>query len=348
MLKLISALFSKKSATPKPTAHTYDIEPPTHLSAAGVADFALQDSMVVVAGTPAPDWDKLYAWTASIAEPAAQAAAWERAELAWLNHLRVALGSQYHLDVLGEAVVLSSLDEKSAATILHYMTKTLQRIVGLLKDVAQVPSGGRDILIVLDDEQQYYEYVSRYYADDGEYALSSGMYINYGCAHFVCVKSEITAIEPIIAHEMTHSCVAHLPIPTWLNEGLAVNTESKLCRIPHSEFSPAEMRTKHQQFWTEATIQEFWSGQSFLRSDDGNRLSYDLGRILVQHLSPNWPRFAQFACAANFKDGGAQAAHQFLGIELGAMVAALFEIDDNAKFSPEPSGWHANPERGGF
>ena len=348
MLKLISALFSKKPTTPKPQVQTYDVEPPTHLSAAGVGDFALQDSMVVVAGTPAPDWDKLYAWTTSIAEPSAQAAAWEHAELAWLNHMRVALGSHYHVDVLGEAVVLSSLDEKSAAAILHYMTKTLQRIVGLLKDVAQVPSGGRDILIVLDDEQHYYEYVSRYYAEDGEYALSSGMYINYGCAHFVCVKSEISAIEPIIAHEMTHSCVAHLPIPTWLNEGLAVNTESKLCRTPYSEFTPAQIHEKHQAFWNETTIQEFWSGKSFLRTDDGNRLSYDLGRILVQHLAPNWPQFAQFTRAANLNDGGAAAARQHLGVDLGAMVAALFAIEETQNFGPNPSTWPTQPARGAF
>ena len=29
-------------------------------------------------------------------------------------------------------------------------------------------------------------------------------------------------------HEMTHGSVAHLPLPLWLNEGLAVNTERRL------------------------------------------------------------------------------------------------------------------------
>ena len=120
MLKLISALFSKKPTTPKPQVQTYDVEPPTHLSAAGVGDFALQDSMVVVAGTPAPDWDKLYAWTTSIPEPAAQAAAWEQAELAWLNHMRVALGSHYHVDGEDATSPVDALNKALLAKLFHF------------------------------------------------------------------------------------------------------------------------------------------------------------------------------------------------------------------------------------
>jgi hypothetical protein len=352
MLKLISALFSKKpnAANAKETtpSQLQNSTPPAVLKAAGVPDFPLQEALVFVSGTPVPNWNQLHQWLDTIPDDTARSLAWADAEIAWLSHVQQALGPQYHISVMGDAVVLSSLEPKIANTVLVFMTKTLQRVVRLLADLAQIPSGGRDILIVLDTEQQYYEYVSRYYAEDGEYSLSSGMYIHGGCGHFVCVKSDLAVIEPIIAHEMTHSCLSHLPIPAWLNEGLAVNTETKLCSAAGSEFTPAEMRVKHQQFWNESTIQEFWSGKSFLRTDDGNRLSYDLGRILVLHLSPNWAQFAQFARAANLADGGLKAAHTHLHIDLGAMVTALFEIEENAKFSPDPSCWGADPERGAF
>ena len=141
----------------------------------------------------------------------------------------------------------------------------------------------REVLIVFSDQDAYYRYVSHAYPDDGEFAFSSGMFLHAGCPHFVTVHDDEThAVERVIAHEMTHASVAHLSIPLWLNEGLAVNMEDRLMgRLPKL-FTPAELRHKHLAFWSRDTIQEFWSGRSFGRPDDGNMLSYDLAQILAR------------------------------------------------------------------
>lgn len=147
---------------------------------------------------------------------------------------------------------------------------------------------------------------------------------------------------------MVHSLVSHLPIPAWLNEGLAVNTEKRLSPSGRPLFSPHEMHAKHLDFWGVDEIQEFWSGKSFLRPDDGNMLSYDLACILVDQLSTDWPRFATFVNDANLEDAGAGAAAQHFDMDLGAAVSALLEKESEADWRPDPRKWIEPPERGAF
>jgi hypothetical protein len=171
------------------------------------------------------------------------------------------------------------------------------------------------------------------------------MFINAGYGHFVCVQSDMRAIEPIIAHELTHMLVMHLPIPAWLNEGLAVNTERIVSEPGGWGYTPQEMREMHARFWNESTIQEFWSGKSFLRTDDGNLLSYDLARQLVTVLSQDRARFVAFVNAADRQDGGQAAASEHMGAELEMAVTVLL---GEGAWRPAPEVWTHDTERGGF
>jgi hypothetical protein len=297
---------------------------------------------------PVPDWRSLTDWVAGIPDPLEQARAWSNAELAWLAHLQAALGPQYHVAHHEQAVLLSTLEPNVAMATVKFMTKTLARIGTVLGGIGKPAEWGRDILLVFDNEDTYYRYVSRYYPEDGEFSFSSGMHISHGCSHFATFKAELRTIEPVIAHEMTHGCLAHLPIPAWLNEGLAVNTERRLCPPATQQYTPQQLHWMHQQFWTPARIQEFWSGKSFLRPDEGCLLSYELGRILVEQLSADWAGFAAFANAADANDSGAEAAIKHLGVELGATVPALFGFDPSEQWAPRPDQWRSAPERGAF
>ena len=330
----------------------------------------------MVQGLPVPDWKAVTGWV--VAHPAgkAQANAWIAGERAWLDHLRVALGTDYHLAERRDALLLSTLAPHIAGATLDFMNKTQQRILRVLDGVAQVAEWGRDILIVFDNEDRYYEYVSRYYPDAGGFAFSGGMHINDGCSHFVTMKADLLAIQPVIAHEMTHGLVAHLPLPAWLNEGIAVNTEQRLCGRPQSLFTPYQMHEKHLRFWGDEEIQQFWSGKSFLRDDEGNLLSYDLARIIVEQFSKDWDTFRRFVLAAHVADAGSAAAREVLGVDLGDVVSALLERDAIAEadseansevdsevapdadaesdarlivtWSPDPALWNEAPERGAF
>ena len=165
------------------------------------------------------------------------------------------------------------------------------------------------------------------------------MHLNAGCAHFATVKADLRAIEPVIAHEMTHGCLAHLPLPPWLNEGLAVNTEHRIAGVTGAHLTAHELHQKHLAFWGVQEIQQFWSGESFHRADDGNMLSYDLARILVAQFAKNWEAFKNFVLEADAADAGAASARENLRLDLGAVVCALFEKDLRPQWSPDPSRW---------
>jgi len=258
---------------------------------------------------------------------------------AWLLHVRDALGGGAHLTETAEAWVVSAYPDRTARAAAAYITATRQRIARLLEGLASFREHERSILIVFDNEEDYYQYVANYYRDDGEFAFSGGMFINAGCPHFVMVLADLSAIEPVIAHEMTHSALAHLGIPLWLDEGIAVNSEQQLAISYRSAQQTLELLEKHRVFWTADTIQEFWSGDSFHRTDDGNALSYDLARAMVALAGRQWDAFRRFVNAAQRSDSGAAAAHQELGLELGALAASAIGLRPREDWTPRPGAW---------
>lgn len=348
MLKFLQSVLNGR-----PSGHPSEAEPelssplPWSVEIADAEVLSLEPIMERVHGFPHFDWDAVYRWIDSLPEDR-RPNAWVKCERAWLAHLRDSMGTGYSLRESGNAVLLSTLPLNMAEVTLDFMTKTESRILRVLDGVAQSAEWGMNILVVFDDHDAYYRYVSHFYPDSGEFAMSSGMHINAGCGHFITVKDDLHAIEPVIVHEMVHGLVGHLPIPAWLNEGLAVNTEKRLSPSGSPLFSPHEMHEKHLDFWGADEIQEFWSGKSFLRPDDGNMLSYDLARILVDQLSADWPRFAKFVNDANMEDAGADAAARHLDIDLGAAASALLEKEFDATWHPDPRNWIEPPEKGAF
>lgn len=335
MLKLLQSFFAKNLVPNTRSSILNSVELPTEIVIGAEHFFPISD-ILQSNGYPHFNWITIRKWIEAI-DPELQAEAWAQFEIAWLQHMRAVLGSNYNLVGESDAILLSTLEPNVELATLGFINRTLQRIIRLLDGVAQKPEWGKDILVIFDDDESYYKYVSQFYPEEGEFARSGGMYINDGCGHFVTVKADLHAIEPVIAHELTHSCVGHLPLPTWLNEGLAVNTEHQLIPPAAHMFTPQQMHEKHMDFWGHAEIQEFWSGKSFFRNDDGNMLSYDLGRIIVDQLSRDWPRFRKFVNSAQNTDAGAAAAASQFGMELGSLVCTLLERETSPAWSPDLS-----------
>jgi hypothetical protein len=292
------------------------------------------------------DWDAAHRWLAPAANEDERARSWGELEQAWLLHLRDALGAAYGLRQQDDVLLLSALPARQAGLLIDFVQRSRARVLQLLDGLGETPSWGFEILIVFDDEDSYYAYTSGYFPDAGEFGLSSGMHINAGCSHFVTTRAELQSIEPVVVHELTHACLGHLPIPAWLNEGLAVNTERRLSPMPGLR---RPTRSQHQAYWTPARLQDFWCGRSFLSPDEGQELSYDLACLLVEGFAAGGsPRFREFALAAKGEDAGLQAAHEHLGVELGAAMASLLDRDDAASWAPDATRWPHAPERGAF
>ena len=311
-------------------------------------EFALAPHLKWHNGYPLLDWQKVRAWVDAIISEDERARAWDACGRAWVLHFRDALGPAFHLVESDTARVLSSLAPNVAQAAADFMGKTLRRIQTVLGGIAQPAPWGKDLLIVFDDQERYYRYVSYYYPESGEFAFSGGMHINGDGSHFVTVKDDLRQIEPVIAHEMTHACLGHLPLPAWLNEGLAVNTERRLTGVRPVLTTPERMHHKHRRFWSVVSIQRFWSGKSFMEPGESNTLSYDLARIIVEQLARDWETFKQFVLVADRADAGAAAARKCLGLELGELVTRLLERDTPRSWSPDPAQWDGEAERGGF
>lgn len=330
-----------KSLMPAPAAPTKREAAPAWVALKGGLEFPLERHVARHEGLPIVDWEKAQAWVDGL-DPGRRGEAWRACERGWLLHFRDALGMGFRLDESGTAALVSSLAPNAARATLEFMDRTARRVAAVLGELAGDPAPGKDILILFDDGESYYRYVSHYYPETGEFATSGGMHITRGgCGHFVSVKREdLRELEAMIAHEMTHGALSHLPLPLWLNEGLAVNTERRLAGVPREALGVPEKRHERmRRFWSVVSIQEFWSGASFERPGESNELSYELARVVVEALAGDWERFARFARAADAADAGAAAAAEHLGLDLGEAVTALLERDTPKSWSPDPSKW---------
>jgi hypothetical protein len=298
---------------------------------------------------PLPVWEEIAKAERPESTPAQRDAYWTAAAGRWLQAMATRLPSPYRIHESEDFLLLSALEDRQIEVFMQFCQSLRRRIVRNLGDIAVPRSDGKHVVMVFATEDEYYDYIAHYYPDDGgEYAMSSGMFIQNGYGHFALFDGEMEQMQPVIAHELTHCLLSHLRIPAWLNEGLAVNTEQAI--FPHladprrSLYLPHEIRDKHAAFWNADTIQEFWSGKSFLRSDDGNMLSYDLAKRIVAVAARGEEAFRAFVLAAEMHDAGVSAEHR-LGYPLEHLVIPVLGEGD---WVPAPERWQEGVERGQF
>jgi len=291
-----------------------------------------------------PDFERAREWGAAFPSEH-QSDAWRAVQRAWVAWLAAQYGGAYRVHESEHALLMSAQTPKLANTALSYLSLTMRRVSRSLGRLA-LPQPETQVVLLLHDHDDYYRYLSGLYPDDGEFAMSSGVHFSGPAPHFAVNGEDLTSIEATLVHEMTHAYLTHLPIPAWLNEGLAVNMEMTFGRVADARHLLA-LQKKHRKYWTPENIQEFWCGRSYQRPDEGHELSYDLGRLLVAGMSEDWGRFEAFALAAMVDDAGAAAAAEHLEIDLGEFVRHFLERDDG-EWAPDPKHWAISPERWPF
>lgn len=307
---------------------------PAQIDRPGHAPIELARFTLSAHGWPVFNWRALREQLDVIDDEHARGQALLACQRAWLLHLRDAMGPYATLQETDAAWVVSTLEPRSVAATADFVARTRQRVNRVLLPLAAPHPDVKSILLVFDNEDDYYHYTAAYDASEGESAFSGGMFIDAGCPHFVTRRDDLTRIEPVIAHELTHAALSHLALPLWLDEGIAVNTEHRLTGATRGEHTPHELQQMHLRFWGDEEIQQFWTGASFRRPDDGNKLSYDLARIIVEQLGKDWPTFSAFAADASRDDAGAAAAQQHFGMTLGDIASALLQRDPSPAWEP--------------
>ena len=290
-------------------------------------------------GFPRPDWKAINDEVEKNHKEAQQNALWLRISECWMEKLLTALPESYSLHESDNFFLVTSESPDYVSLFQGFLERTRKRILTALQGIASDEGFGKHVVLIFDDIDTYYAYLSYFYEEDGVFGLSSGVYLNRGYGHFAFPHQELSYAEAIAAHEMTHALVSHLPIPAWLNEGMAVSIENLIVSSAPLRMDN-ETYARHRAFWGEEEIQEFWSGEVFARPDEGQELSYQLAQFAVNSLSQDYESFIAFSNRAHLNDGGEAAAYEVFEGSLGNLIAQYF---GEGKWAPNPQSWEDEP-----
>jgi hypothetical protein len=290
--------------------------------------------MPIEQGFPRPDWSTIA--TAIETQPMENwNELWTDRAREWVEAIGATLGGAYQLTESETFLVLSAQDKRYVNLLSGFMERARRKILTSLDGIALDDGYGKHVALIFDEQEPYYEYMSYHYPPEGEFALSSGVFLNTDYGHFAFPYLHLSEAEATSAHELTHACLRHIPIPLWLNEGLAVTMEGDICghHLPRMD---SERFNMHAAYWNASTIQEFWSGHAFNRPDEGSGLSYELANQCVRALARDYKLFSSFANAAVHDDAGEAAAVATFGCGLSALITGFFGDGD---WTPQPKEW---------
>jgi hypothetical protein len=323
---------------PKPTAlqsATIPELPPPRFFDAASASGAFREAD----GFQRADWQVIEHWIEVNVSLLGFEAARNEAALYWIGLLRDDLGASYYVLTSTHAVLLTDKPLETARWLLSYIERVDVTIRARLSGVAWRGASAKKVVLIFSELDDYYQYLA-YYLKEGVQPASGGVCIPWGFTHVAMPWRDEASAANTIVHELTHDCLAHKPLPRWLDEGVAMTLERAI-GPPHSypgqgeqnllytrsiNWQPPlmweELAERHFAFWTEEKIQHFWAGTSFYEPGDSNELSYSLGEVLVKLLSER-PGFIAFLEKADQGDAGQTAALDILGIDLGDTAATF-------------------------
>ncbi|HAV60933.1 MAG TPA: hypothetical protein DCY13_01025 [Verrucomicrobiales bacterium] len=285
-----------------------------------------------------PDWEAIAAAIEN--QPADEwPVAWKRVSRMWVDGLRDDFGGGYRVHESANFLILTTVPDPVAAAACRFCESALQTIMTGLKGAASDAGYGHHVVLCFDEMDDYYSYIAQFYPD-GDHPMTGGVCLGGGgYVHLALpTKGQAFSRGPLV-HELTHACLVHLPLPTWLNEALAMKMEAVICGGGAPPFD-RELYDQHVRHWNGATIQQFWSGESWGLAGDGFTLSYSLADILWRKievdLRPPKPVLIEFISKANSSDAGQAASRELFGVGLEDVVEDFL---GPGQWMPAPESW---------
>ncbi|MBA4147419.1 MAG: hypothetical protein H0X66_04835 [Verrucomicrobia bacterium] len=248
----------------------------------------------------------------------------------WLIAVRSEMGGNYQVSESETVLLLSGQGESNDKEWLSFCERNIKSIrtrLGIKTDNER-----KTLIMLFTEVDDYYFHISRFNSD-GEHPLTSGLCIRMGkFDHVVMPYQDRVTTSQVLAHELTHACVSHLPLPCWLNENLAMTFERNVSRQGFQ--LDREIADRHYEHWRKTSIQRFWSGEAFhipSETEMAYGLAEILGCILTERAGPQ--AFQQFIDHADYKDAGQNAALNYLGLSLDEVLQGFLGDGD----------WHPSP-----
>lgn len=303
----------------------------------------------------------MQAWLSAVAGADKRAEARQALEQAWLLHLRDALGSRYRLFQSPGGWLLSAWPTNIVAEHAALLLAVRDRVWKWLGALAPPPSSqenkgptpsfltssgcltaeGRQVwgrlrisVLSFDNPQDLAHYlrVSCPAACTAQENTDESVVLNDPLPHLVSTAVHLRSLEPMMVREWVRLALSDRLMPAWLSHGLAEHASRQLSGDRQDDRIPTHLLGS---FWDESEIQAFWSGQAFAPQDERYALACSLACLLVDQLSSSPGPLWQFAAHAACEDAGAEAAREMLGIDLGALAAALLGHAPQVSWSPK-------------
>jgi len=273
---------------------------------------------------PQPDWDLLRNYVNQYFSPSEHPLLWLQLALQWTRAIRDVLGPAYIIYESKNFILLTAKPSDTARSLLNDCEEILIHIRTFLGSLAWHWANGKHLILMFDDLELYYGYVAWFYPEEGQFASSGGMFLNRGYCHTVLPPTQYPVRA--LVHELTHLSLVRLRIPRWLNEGLAVTTEDAV-NGKNSIRWDAELAASHKSHWNTETIQDFWSGKSFL-DPASSHVSYSLAQILVTNIREDYGNLEDFIKNAKIPDAGDSSAQAHLGATLSEIASSFLGPGD--------------------
>lgn len=293
-----------------------------------------------------PNWEAIGRQIEKSVAESDRNGAWEAAARQWLSRLCDQLGEGYRFYETANFMIVSEAPELVMINACNFFEKALTQILGALSGVALLNQGyGKRVVLMFSLPERYYEYIS-YFDPAGEHPDSGGMYLpGEGYAHFAFPTTDYSSYRAVLVHELTHGCLGHLAIPTWLNEAMAMRMEDEVVQSKSLNID-REIYGRHMNHWNSRTIQQFWSGESWQIPGDSFDLSYSLAQVVWRKievdLGPPRKAVLEFISAAAENDAGEAACNSIFDISLCELVADFLGDGD---WAPKPDTWLASKRK---
>ncbi len=298
-------------------------------------------------GLPVPQWSVIEPWIETRCAPGMRARAWDDVSRQWLTELVASLP-----DVKGpfeskHFIAIVPGADRSGGQLLQFAERCRGSLQSILGDIAQLDARGKQVVVALDEPDEYYRYIAAH-SSDGEHGTSAGVHIREGLPHVALHGSRLIELENTLAHELTHASLQHLSMPQWVEEGLAQIFEHDMTGRSLL-LMDREIAEEHQRYWRANGLGEFWSGEGFSDPGPVQRLSYRLAevlmRLMIEEGRVRWfglvrepqRRFFQFLRTASTDDCGQEACERALGYDLTDLAARFLG----------PGPWEPYRESGG-
>lgn len=270
-----------------------------------------------------PDWEAISTKIEENVPEAEWNSAWQEAATLWVTAIRNNLGGKYRVYETTNFLILSMASQRVMQDAGKFYEKALKEILAFLPGAASDEGFGKQVALMFESEDDYYEYIMYYYPD-GEHPMSGGVCLGgEGYLHYAFPTPDYSYYRTVLVHELTHGCLNHLPLPAWLNEALAMRMEEVICGSAIFELD-REIYIRHEEHWDSDSIQQFWSGESWQIPGLSFELAYSLAQVLWRKIELDFgarlEEVMAFVRTASYQDGGAAAFQSVFGFELGELV----------------------------